>query len=72
MARLSHKRSALGVLVARMNMRTPFESTKSEPRFRLSWRSAVAIGAIAKSEGAGHLVQMINVTNSDGAPHLLK
>ena len=55
-------------------MRTPFESTEKRAAFSavMAVLAVLAIGAIAKSEDAGHLVQMINVTNSDGTPHLLK
>ncbi len=53
---------------------TPFKSTEKRAAFSavMTVLGVLAICAIAKSEGAAHLVQMTSVTNSDAVARLMK
>ncbi len=75
MACLSHNRVEQSeTLVARTNMKMPFTSTEKRAAFSavMIVLGVLAIGAIAKSEGAARLVQMNSVTNNDAVAHLMK
>jgi len=65
---------AIGPFFARTNMRIHFKSSEKRSAFSalMTVLAVLAIGAIAKSEGAAHLAQMIHIANSDGAAHLVK
>ncbi len=53
---------------------TPFKSTEKRAAFSavVTVLGVLAICAIAKSEGAAHLIQMTGVTNREGVAHLMK
>ena len=55
-------------------MRVLFKSSETQSAFSalMTVLAVLAIGAIAKSEGAAHLAQMFHIANSDGAAHLVK